>query len=64
MHQKDAKLVKTLETEFKNVNGLLDKHMIDEKNYKSYTDFSEADTKELAEAATAPLEMEVNHGRA
>ena len=52
IQKKDAKLVKTLETEFKNVNGLLDKHMIDEKNYKSYTDLSEADTKELAEAVT------------
>ena len=50
--KKDAKLFKTLETEFKNVNGLLDKHMTDEKNYKSYTDLSEADTKELAEAVT------------
>ena len=52
IQKKDAKLVKTLETEFKNVNGLLDKHMIDEENYKSYTDLSEADTKELAEAVT------------
>ena len=52
IEKKDAKLVKTLETEFKNVNGLLDKHMIDEKNYKSYNDLSEADTKELAEAVT------------
>ena len=52
IQKKDAKLVKTLETEFKNVNGLLDKHMIDEKNYKSYTDLSEVDTKELAEAVT------------
>ena len=52
IEKKDTKLVKTLETEFKNVNGLLDKHMIDEKNYKSYTDLSEADTKELAEAVT------------
>ncbi|HBY92010.1 MAG TPA: EfeM/EfeO family lipoprotein [Streptococcus sp.] len=52
IQKKDAKLVKTLKTEFKNVNGLLDKHMIDEKNYKSYTDLSEADTKELAEAVT------------
>ena len=52
IEKKDAKLVKTLETEFKNVNGLLDKHMIDDKNYKSYTDLSEADTKELAEAVT------------
>lgn len=52
IEKKDAKLVKTLETEFKNVNGLLDKHMTDEKNYKPYTDLSEADTKELAEAVT------------
>ena len=52
IQKKDTKLVKTLETEFKNVNGLLDKHMTDEKNYKSYTDLSEADTKELAEAVT------------
>lgn len=52
IEKKDAKLVKTLETEFKNVNGLLDKHMTDDKNYKSYTDLSEADTKELAEAVT------------
>ena len=52
IEKKDAKLVKTLETEFKNVNGLLDKHMIDDKNYKSYTDLSETDTKELAEAVT------------
>ena len=52
IQKKDAKLVKPLETEFKNVNGLLDKHMTDEKNYKSYTDLSEADTKELAEAVT------------
>ena len=52
IEKKDAKLVKTLETEFKNVNGLLDKYMIDDKNYKSYTDLSETDTKELAEAVT------------
>ena len=26
--------------------------MIDDKNYKSYTDLSETDTKELAEAVT------------
>lgn len=52
IEKKDADLVKTLETEFKNVNGLLDKHMTDSENYKSYTDLSEADTKELAEAVT------------
>ena len=52
IEKKDAKLVKTLETEFKAVNDLLDKHMTDESNYKSYTDLTEKDTKELAEAVT------------
>ena len=44
--------MKTLETEFKAVNDLLDKHMTDDSNYKSYTDLTEKDTKELAEAVT------------
>ena len=44
--------MKTLETEFKAVNDSLDKHMTDESNYKSYTDLTEEDTKELAEAVT------------
>ena len=52
IEKNDAKLVKTLETEFKAVNDLLDKHMTDESNYKSYTDLTEEDTKELAEAVT------------
>ena len=52
IEKKDAKLVKTLEGEFKNVNALLDKHMTDDSNYKSYTDLSKEDTKELAEAVT------------
>ena len=52
IEKNDAKLVKTLETEFKAVNDLLDKHMTDESNYKSYTDLTEKDTKELAEAVT------------
>ena len=52
IEKKDAKLVKTLETEFKAVNDLLDKHMTDDSNYKSYTDLTEKDTKELAEAVT------------
>ena len=52
IEKKDAKLVKTLEAEFKNVNALLDKHMTDDPNYKSYTDLSKEDTKELAEAVT------------
>ncbi|KXT81460.1 Ferrous iron transport periplasmic protein EfeO [Streptococcus sp. DD11] len=49
---KDEKLVKTLEEEFKNVNSLLDKHMTDSEHYKLYTDLSKEDTKELAEAVT------------
>ena len=49
---KDEKLVKTLELEFKNVNGLLDKHMTDSENYKLYTELTKEDTKELAEAVT------------
>ncbi|MCE3591334.1 EfeM/EfeO family lipoprotein [Streptococcus sp. XMC] len=52
IEKKDPKLVKTLETEFKAVNDLLDKHMTDDSNYKSYTDLTEKDTKELAEAVT------------
>ena len=52
IEKKDAKLVKTLEAEFKNVNALLDKHMTDDSNYKSYTVLSKEDTKELAEAVT------------
>ena len=52
IEKKDTKLVKTLETEFKAVNDLLDKHMTDDSNYKSYTDLTEEDTKELAEAVT------------
>ena len=52
IEKKDAKLVKTLEAEFKNVNALLDKHMTDDSNYKSYTDLTKEDTKELAEAVT------------
>ena len=49
---KDEKLVKILELEFKNVNGLLDKHMTDSENYKLYTELTKEDTKELAEAVT------------
>ena len=49
---KDEKLVASLEKEFKNVNSLLDKHMTDSQHYKLYTDLTEEDTKELAEAVT------------
>ncbi|MER0123668.1 iron uptake system protein EfeO [Streptococcus sp. ZJ100] len=52
LEQKDASLVTTLEKEFKNVNGLLDKYMTDDTHYKLYTDLSKEDTKALAEAVT------------
>ena len=52
LEQKDAKLVTTLDTEFKAVNALLDKYMTDDKNYKLYTDLTKEDTKALAEAVT------------
>ena len=52
LEQKDAKLVATLDTEFKAVNQLLDKYMIDDNNYKLYTDLTKEDTKTLAEAVT------------
>ena len=52
LEQKDAKLVTTLDTEFKAVNQLLDKYMIDDNNYKLYTDLTKEDTKALAEAVT------------
>ena len=52
LEQKDAKLVTTLDTEFKAVNQLLDKYMIDDNNYKLYTDLIKEDTKALAEAVT------------
>lgn len=50
--KKDEKLVKSIETEFKNVNSLLDKQMTDSENYKLYTELSKEDTKELGEAVT------------
>ena len=52
LEQKDAKLVTTLDTEFKAVNALLDKYMTDVKNYKLYTELKPEDTKALAEAVT------------
>ena len=52
LEQKDAKLVTTLDTEFKAVNQLLDKYMTDDKNYKLYTELKPEDTKALAEAVT------------
>ena len=52
LEQKDAKLVTTLDTEFKAVNALLDKYMTDDKHYKLYTELKPEDTKALAEAFT------------
>ena len=52
IEKKDEKLVKSIETEFKNVNSLLDKQMTDSENYKLYTELSKEDTKELGEAVT------------
>ena len=52
LEKKDAKLVATLDTEFKAVNDLLNKYMTDDKHYKLYTDLTKEDTKELSEAVT------------
>ncbi|BBM44531.1 iron uptake system protein EfeO [Leptotrichia trevisanii] len=52
LKKKDAKLVATLDSEFKTVNGLLDKYMTDDKHYKLYTELTKEDTKALAEAVT------------
>ena len=52
LEQKDANLSKDLADKFKVVNDLLDKYMTDDKNYKLYTDLTEADTKALSEAVT------------
>ena len=52
LEKKDAKLVTTLDTEFKVVNALLDKYMTDDKHYKLYTELKPEDTKALAEAVT------------
>ena len=52
LEKSDAALVKELEEDFKSVNSLLDKHMIDKEHYKLYTDLTKEDTKELSEAVT------------
>ena len=52
LEKKDAKLVANLDSEFKTVNGLLDKYMTDDKHYKLYTELTKEDTKALAEAVT------------
>ena len=52
LEKKDAKLVTTLDSEFKAVNDLLNKYMTDDKHYKLYTELTKEDTKALAEAVT------------
>nr|WP_315046791.1 iron uptake system protein EfeO [uncultured Leptotrichia sp.] len=52
LEKKDAKLVATLDSEFKAVNDLLNKYMTDDKHYKLYTELTKEDTKALAEAVT------------
>ena len=48
----DEKLVEELNIRFKEVNTLLDKYMIDDKNYKSYTQLTNEDTRLLSEVVT------------
>lgn len=48
----DGKLVEELNIRFKEVNTLLDKYMVDDKNYKSYTQLTNEDTRLLSEAVT------------
>ena len=47
---KNPELAKTLEERFKAMNDLLDKHKVGDKDYKPYTDLTDENTKELAEA--------------
>lgn len=47
---KDAALVDTLTQRFDEVNQLLAKHQVGDKDYKPYNELTEADTKALAEA--------------
>ena len=48
----DEKLIEELNIRFKEVNTLLDKYMVDDKNYKSYTQLTNEDTRLLSEAVT------------
>lgn len=63
IEKKDPELAKSLDTEFKNVNGLLDKYMVDGEHYKPYTDLTKDDTKVLAEAVTKLGEPLSNMGK-
>lgn len=50
LEKKDAKLVKELEKRFADVNALLDKYKVGEKDFKAYTELTKENTRELAEA--------------
>lgn len=59
----DEKLVEELNIRFKEVNTLLDKYMVDDKNYKSYTQLTNEDTRLLSEAVTKLGEPLVQLGK-
>ncbi|MFA9492884.1 iron uptake system protein EfeO [Streptococcus sp. E17BB] len=52
LQEKNSDLVKELEARFADVHALLDSHMTDGTNYKSYTDLTKEDTRALSEAVT------------
>lgn len=52
LQEKNSDLVKELEDRFADVHALLDSHMTDGTNYKSYTDLTKEDTRALSEAVT------------
>lgn len=52
LQEKNPDLVKELEARFADVHALLDNHMTDGTNYKSYTDLTKEDTRALSEAVT------------
>lgn len=52
LEKKDTALVKELESRFAAVHSLLDSHMTDKENYKSYTELTKEDTRVLSEAVT------------
>ncbi|MGT2895486.1 iron uptake system protein EfeO [Streptococcus entericus] len=52
LQEKSASLVEDLEVRFADVHALLDSHMTNSTNYKSYTDLTKEDTRALSEAVT------------
>lgn len=62
IQEKDPQLVKTLDEGFKNVNALLDKYKVGDKDYKPYTDLTPENTKELSEAVNKLGEPLANMG--